>query len=122
MLARRDVVLYDGDCGFCSRWMVWVKRLDWLGRFDLLSLHSPLAGLAAPGISSADLMEAMHCITPGGVVYRGAHAVRHIALRLPLGIPLGLLLWIPGIMPLAEKGYAMVSRRRHGSVEACHLP
>ena len=104
--------------------MTW---LDWLGRLRLLPIKDPEAAQLAPDVRREDLLEAMHCVTPEGKVFRGARAIRFISFRLPLAIPLGLLLWIPGVIFLAEKVYMVISRNRlvlsrvFGCKEACAI-
>ena len=123
----RHAVLFDSDCPFCvfqSKMMTW---LDWLGRLRLLPIKDPEAAQLAPDVRREDLLEAMHCVTPEGKVFRGARAIRFISFRLPLAIPLGLLLWIPGVIFLAEKVYMVISRNRlvlsrvFGCKEACAI-
>ena len=58
-------------------------------------------------------------------MYRGARCVRYVGIRMPLLAPLALVLWIPGVIWIAEKIYAWVSRNRYllsrlfGCKEAC---
>ncbi len=67
----------------------------------------------------------MHCVTPDGRIYRGARCVRYLGMRMPLLVPLALVLWFPGVIRVAEKVYAWVSRNRYvlsrvfGCKEAC---
>ena len=51
-------------------------------------------------------------MTPEGAVHRGARAIRFISLRLPVTVPLALMLWVPGVILVAEKVYAWISRNR----------
>lgn len=90
------------------RLLTW---LDWFGRLALVPLDDPRA--AATGISREALDEQMHCVTTKGRIYRGARCIRFVGLRLPLLIPLALFLWIPGVIWIAERVYAWISRNRH---------
>ncbi|HRQ89295.1 MAG TPA: hypothetical protein PLA50_10885, partial [Bacteroidia bacterium] len=45
-------------------------------------------------------------------IHRGARAIRFLGLRIPLLLPVGLFLWIPGTIQIAEVVYAFVSRNR----------
>lgn len=108
----KDVLLYDGDCPLCtfqSRLLSW---LDWRGIVEMVPLKDPRSVGLAPGITREDLLEAIHCITPGGTIHRGARAIRHLGMRIPLLVPVGLLLWVPGVIRVAEVVYAFVSRHR----------
>jgi predicted DCC family thiol-disulfide oxidoreductase YuxK len=107
----RHQVIYDDACAFCARQMRLLRRLDWLGRFQLVPRSSPEAQL--PGLSPEVLFQAIHCVTVDGRVFRGARCLRFVGLRLPLLAPLAVLLWVPGVLGLAERVYAWISRNRH---------
>lgn len=113
MKREKHVLLFDGDCPMCtfqSRTLGW---LDWFHCVDMIPLKDSRTGEIAPDITREDLLEAIHCITPEGEVHRGARAIRFLSTRIPLLIPVGLFLWLPGVIWIAEKLYAFVSRNRH---------
>src|SRR6202046_5723554 len=101
--------------------------MDWTNRLALLPLSDPKAAQIAPHLTREDLLEAIHCVTPQGRIYRGARAIRFVGLRLPLLVPVALFLWIPGVILIAEIIYRWVSRNRHllsrvfGCKDACAL-
>ena len=92
------------------RLLTW---MDWFNRAELLPINDPRAAVVAPGISREDLHEAIHAVTPGGRIYRGARAFRFLGLRMPVLLPLGIFLWFPGVIWVAEKFYMWVSRNRY---------
>jgi len=112
MERKKHILLYDGDCPLCTFQMRTISWLDWLGVVSLVPIQDPRAAEIAPDITREDLLEAIHCITPEGKIYRGARAFRFLGLRIPLLIPLGLFLWIPGVIFIAEMVYAFISRNR----------
>lgn len=105
-------VLYDGECSFCTFQMKMLRWLDWGNRFTLVPAADPKVAALAPALTEADLNEAIHCVTRSGAIHRGARAIRFIALRLPAAIPLAFLLWLPGVILVAERVYALISRNR----------
>ena len=107
------MVLYDGDCSFCTFQMRVITWLDWFNIVSLLPIADPRAAEVAPCLTRTDLHEAIHCVTPDGKVYRGARALRFIGLRMPLAFPLALVLWFPGVIYLAEIFYRWISRNRY---------
>lgn len=127
MAAPRHLVLYDSDCPLCTFQMKTITWLDWFNRVDLVPIKDPRAREAAPDLTREDLLEAIHCVTPEGRIYRGARCIRFLGFRLPLLLPIGLFLWIPGVIWVAEKFYMWVSRNRlvlsrlFGCKEACAL-
>ena len=106
------------------RLLTW---LDWRGALALVPLSSPLAHEVAPQLTREELIEAMHCVAQNGRIYRGARAIRFVGMRLPLLVPLALILWLPGVIWVAERVYAAISRNRlllsrvFGCKDACSI-
>ena len=123
----KHCVLYDDGCPLCIFQMKVLTWLDWRNGLALVPLSDPRAAKIAPQIGREDLLEAMHCVTPESRIYRGARAIRFIGMRLPLLVPVALLLWIPGVIFLAEIIYRWVSRNRllfsrlFGCKDACAI-
>ncbi len=122
-----NMLLYDDGCPLCTFQMSLITWLDWLNVVSLVPLSHPKAKLIAPQLSREELLEAIHCVMPTGRVLRGARALRFLFMRMPLLIPVGLFLWLPGVIQVAEFVYATVSRNRHllsklfGCKEACSI-
>ena len=112
MTRPRHTVLYDSDCPLCTFQMRVLTWLDWLNKAELVAINDPRSAQIAPSVGREDLQEAIHCITPEGAMHRGARAIRFLSMRLPLAVPLGLFLWIPGVIWVAEKVYMWISRNR----------
>ncbi len=108
----KHTVLYDDECPLCTFQMKLLTWLDWFGSLSLIPVSSERAQALAPTISREDLLEAIHCIAKNGRIYRGARALRFVGMRLPLMVPVALILWIPGVILIAEKFYQFVSRHR----------
>jgi predicted DCC family thiol-disulfide oxidoreductase YuxK len=121
------VLLYDNECSFCTFQMRLLGWLDWGNRFALVPLSDQRVAQIAPSLTSVALREAIHCVTPEGRIYRGARAIRFVGMRLPALLPLSLILWIPGVIVLAEIVYQWISRNRYllsrvfGCKDACAI-
>jgi len=107
-----NTVLYDNECSFCTFQMKLLSWLDWGNRFALVPAADARVGVLAPDLTAEQLNEAIHCVTSDGRIHRGARAIRFISLRLPLLVPLALFLWLPGVILVAERVYALISRNR----------
>ncbi len=93
-----------------------MKVLTWLDWFDVIRLvpiSDSRARELAPDLTREALLEAIHCVTPDGRIYRGARCIRFVGMRMPMLIPIALVLWFPGVIWIAERIYAWVSRNRH---------
>lgn len=123
----KHTVLYDDECPLCTFQMKVLSWLDWFHALALVPLSDAHAREIAPQLTREDLLEAIHCVTPERKVHRGARAIRFVGMRLPLLLPVALLLWIPGVIQIAEIIYAFVSRNRlwfsriFGCKEACSI-
>lgn len=112
MLAR-PVLLYDGNCAFCRRWIERIRRWDRRNQIELLPAAERHSHPGLPALSDAELDAAMHLVLPDGRVYSGGRAVPHLLRRLPGGGIPRLVFYIPGVPLVTSLGYNWVARRRH---------
>jgi len=110
--ARRLVVLFDADCGFCSWCATALDRLDRRQRLRLLPLQS-----AATELDDAPpedvLLVRIHVRDEAGRWERGGAAVLRIAGVLPVLRPLAVAGRLPLMGYVVEAWYRVVSRNRH---------
>lgn len=120
-------VLYDSDCPMCTFQQRSLGWLDWFDKVRFVAIKDPESAKIAPDLTRHDLLEAIHCVTEAGEIHRGARAIRFLGMRLPLLLPIGLFLWLPGVIWVAERIYKWVSDNRHllsrvfGCKEACSI-
>lgn len=110
-LGGHDLLLYDAECRFCCASAARLQRLAG-PTLKLVSLHEP-GLLDAVGITQAAAMEAMHLITPAGLIYRGLEAaVQALRQRAILG-RLAKAYYVPGLRQLGNLFYRLVARYRY---------
>ncbi|WP_433239511.1 thiol-disulfide oxidoreductase DCC family protein [Streptosporangium sp. CA-135522] len=121
-MRERPVLIYDGDCGFCTTSVRFAER-----RIGLRARATPwqFADLAALG-TTRERADREVLWVQDGQVYGGAQAVAKllIAAGPPWSLP-GLLLRVPPVRWLAKALYLLISRNRHrlpGGTPACALP
>ena len=119
----RPVVLFDGVCNLCDRFVLFVIDRDTHAEFAFASLQSEVAQRLLHGHRvSADLSTVV-LVESGQVSVRSTAAIRIIAR---LGMPWTLcraLLVIP--RPVRDLVYDWVARHRHalfGTRESCRVP
>ncbi len=104
------LVVYDGDCGFCQRFVDWALRPHPARAVAKPWQSLDLAGL---GLTAEQVATAVQWLAPD---YRtsGARAVADI-LRGQDGFrrALGLVISCPLVYPIAMLGYQLVARNRH---------
>ncbi|MFD7639031.1 thiol-disulfide oxidoreductase DCC family protein [Kitasatospora sp. NPDC059795] len=132
--APGPVLVFDGDCAFCSSCVRWAERYPrqslssagWEAvafQFaDMAALEEFTGGRATEERATREVL----WITPDRTVYGGAQAVARLLMRSG-----GLWAWAGGLLalapvrPLAGVAYRWVARHRHqmpGGTKACALP
>ncbi len=115
----RPVLVFDGDCAFCTSSARLLERIG--PEAEIVAWQ--LADLDELGITAAQATEAVQWIGVDGSVHSGHEAIA-AALRTT-GRPwriIGRAILLPGISFLAAATYRLVARNRHrlpGSTPAC---
>ncbi|MER7757460.1 DUF393 domain-containing protein [Kitasatospora sp. NPDC097643] len=133
---KDPVLVFDGDCAFCSSCARWAERYlrqtlasgGWEAvpfQFADLAALDALAG----GLGEVDAERAERevlWVTPAGRVYGGAQAVARLLMRSGgVWAYLGGVLTLAPVRPVAGVVYRWVARNRHrmpGGTAACALP
>lgn len=116
-----DVVIFDGQCQFCSRQVQRLDRWDRYRRLAFVSLHEPLVAQRYPDLSPEKLRAQMYVVDRQGNRHGGADAFRYLSRRVPKLWWLSALLHLPGTMPLWRWLYRQIAARRYwfGRTAAC---
>jgi predicted DCC family thiol-disulfide oxidoreductase YuxK len=104
-------VIYDGNCGFCRRWVERIRRWDRDQRIGFLPYQSPELATRFPQVSRAECTQRIHLVEPEGPVFKGAAAGREVLRQLPGGRLWVLPLQVPGSMLVAERVYTWITKR-----------
>lgn len=112
MSAKKPLLVYDGECGFCG---YWVERWrHWTGEsVD----YTPSQSLRMPfaGVSEKEFESAVKLVMPDGRVFSGAHAVfKTLAMspRVASGWLLQAYEALPGFAPASEFIYRCIAKNR----------
>jgi predicted DCC family thiol-disulfide oxidoreductase YuxK len=123
-VSRREqpVLLYDGDCGFCT-WCAGL--LEGIGPDAEIGAWQ-LTDLGELGVTEEQAAEAVQWVEVDGTVRSGHEA---IAATLDsagrIWKTIGRVILLPGISWLAAKAYRLVADNRYrlpGSTPACRRP
>ncbi|MFO1451669.1 MAG: DCC1-like thiol-disulfide oxidoreductase family protein [Opitutaceae bacterium] len=108
--APAPVILYDGECGLCSRLVQAVLVRDRAGVFRFCALQSPWAQdvLRRHGLSTTDF-DTMVLVEGDRIHLRSAAALR-VSRRLPWWRWTGAFLLLP--RALRDAVYGWIARRR----------
>ena len=118
-----DVILYDGVCIFCSRWVRFVIARDAQRRFRFTPIQSDYGTRLAQafGIDPAD--PDTNAVIHGGVAYFKSDAALTVLSSLPGWGWVRVLFWVP--KPLRDFVYNLVARNRYrifGKYDRCFVP
>jgi predicted DCC family thiol-disulfide oxidoreductase YuxK len=118
-----DVILYDGVCVFCSRWVRFVATRDTARRFRFTAIQSRYGARLAQafGINPAD--PDTNAVVHGGVAYFKSDAALTVLSNLPGWGWVHALRAVP--KPLRDAVYSLVARNRYrifGKYDECFLP
>ncbi len=118
----KPTVLYDADCGFCTKAAGFVPRLRL--DVDVASLQSVDLGML--GVSPQRAVAEMPFIHSDGSVVYGHEAIAAALKTGPVPLQLiGRFITLPGIDRIAKPTYGWVAKHRHqlpGGTPACALP
>src|SRR5919206_4523832 len=111
MMARwsdDDVILYDGVCVFCSRWVRFVATRDVAKKFRFTAIQSPYGTRLAQtfGVDPDD--PDTNAVVHGGVAWLKSDAALTVLSQLPLWGWVRILFAVP--KPLRDAAYSLVAR------------
>ena len=113
-------VLYDGECGFCSRWVgFWVTTLRGHG-FETVALQEPWVRekLQMP---IDGLLADVRLLTTSGHLITGADVYLYVTRRIWWAWPCYAIFSLPGFNWLINAGYRWFARNRFHISHACRL-
>src|ERR1700761_8117953 len=118
-----DVILYDGVCVFCSRWIRFIAARDIERRFRFTAIQSAYGTRLAQAFRIDPSDPDTNAVIHGGVAYFKSDAALTVLSNLPGFGGTRALLWVP--KPLRDAVYGLVARNRYrifGKYDACFLP
>ena len=105
-------ILYDDQCGICSRLRIWLETQATFVPLQFMPLHSPALPQMYPGISVFQPDEKLVIVSDDGNVWQGDSAWITLLWSLESGREWSLKLASPALRPLARRVVAAVSQNR----------
>ena len=117
------IILFDGVCNLCDRFVQFVLARDWKEQFRFASLRSPAGRQLLEGFETAPREDSIVLIADGVACAKSSAALR-IASRLSgLWPVLKILQIVP--RPIRDWAYDVVAKNRYrwyGKSPACMIP
>ncbi|MFG2589730.1 DUF393 domain-containing protein [Streptomyces sp. NBC_01166] len=122
-MRTRPVLIYDGDCAFCTSSVLFAERHV---RPSCEITPWQFAAMESLGFAQERAEYELLWITPPGKIYGGAQAVAKMLLNAGSGwAVLGALLTLPPLRWIAHGVYRLVANNRErmpGGTPTCALP
>ncbi|HEY0598560.1 thiol-disulfide oxidoreductase DCC family protein [Brevundimonas sp.] len=119
----QGLVLFDGVCGFCSRWVRFVINRDPEARFSFLPIQSERGRELAARFGIDPEAPQTNAVIWNGRIYFKSDAALTVLGQLPATRPLALLKSAPRI--IRDPAYDLIARNRYrlfGRTETCMVP
>jgi predicted DCC family thiol-disulfide oxidoreductase YuxK len=114
-------ILYDGECGFCLRWVHFWKGVVEPRGFGIMDLQSASRAGLLP-IAEENLLDDIRVLTPDGNLENGADAYLYVARRIWWAWPFYAVFSLPGFNWILWRGYKWFNRNRYRISRHCSLP
>jgi predicted DCC family thiol-disulfide oxidoreductase YuxK len=109
---RQITLVFDVDCGICTRSVRWIKRFDRKRRVTAVPYQMPGVPTSA-GLAVEEYERAAWAVTPEGRRYRGAGAV-NLAVAVALGTNLPYAFYrLPLVKRAQDRAYDWIAANRH---------
>lgn len=124
MKAESAVIVFDGVCALCSRWVRFLLRFDRKGRYRFAAMQGEQGRrlLEAHGLDPDDPLSFL--LVEAGTAYTDTDAIVRVISGLGGVWRLaGVARWLP--KALRDRGYRWLARNRYrwfGRHETCFLP
>jgi predicted DCC family thiol-disulfide oxidoreductase YuxK len=118
-----NVILYDGICVFCSRWVHFVATRDVARRFRFTAIQSPYGTRLAQAVGIDPRDPDTNAVIHGGEAFFKSDAALTVLSNLPGWGWARTLRGVP--KPLRDAVYNLVARNRYrifGKYETCFVP
>ena len=109
---RRSIIVFDGDCSFCGRWVARIARMDRSGTFEFVARQTDGLTKRFPRLVEGDFNTGMRLITPDDAIHVGADAAYQIMRRLRYWRRIAWLYHVPGIHWITRAVYAWIAAHR----------
>ena len=118
-----DIILFDGVCVFCSRWVRFIVVRDAGARFRFTPIQSSYGARLAQALGIDAHDPDTNAVVHGGVAYFKSDGALTVLSQLPGWGWVRALFAVP--TPLRDPVYSLIARNRYrifGKYDACFVP
>jgi predicted DCC family thiol-disulfide oxidoreductase YuxK len=118
-----DVILFDGVCVFCSRWVRFVADRDTQRRFRFTTIQSDYGARLAKAVGIDPDDPDTNAVIHGGTAYKKSDGALTVLSNLPGWRFVRVFFAVP--KPLRDAVYNLIAKNRYrifGKLDACIVP
>lgn len=113
-----DLVIFDGECVFCTNQVKNLKKFDGNHRLAFISLHDEFVRERFPDLSHEQMMEQIYVVPNSKTGYTadrygGAAGIRYLTRRLPKLWLFAPLFHLPFTQRIQQWCYLQIAKRRY---------
>ncbi len=116
----KPTLIYDGECGFCSRSAEKVRKRDTDHRIEYVPYQSIRDG-EYTAADRARFQTAVHFLDEDGVISWGGYVLPHVMRYLPRWRRWAWVFRLNGVLWFAARIYQRTARNRHRPGAACKV-
>lgn len=114
----RLIFYYDEECPLCNRTKIILNYLDFFNAIEFKGVQTyGFSNLLFKNINEDELLDNIYSISDKGTIYSGIDTYKVAFKKIPLLLPIGILLCIPGIYHIGKLIYEKIAKNRY--VERC---
>ncbi len=114
-------ILYDGSCGFCSKWVKYWEPTFKKRGFEIAALQEEWVLDHVKPANEAELLHDLLLLFADGTMLRGSQAYRFVMKKIWWSYPLYVLTLLPGLRQIFDWSYRKFADNRHKISSTCRI-
>ena len=111
--SKKAVIYYDAKCEFCKKVIYLISCLDFFSEFKPHDLWKYSQSTSQIKLNLKKMKQEIHLIDKNGNIYTGYEAFKLVFKKIPLLLPIRILLFIPGSDYFGKKFYNFIAINRY---------
>ena len=113
-MQNKLTIIYDGDCGFCQSTVDFIRKLDWLNKFDFVPFQQEGILKQHTYLTQEMCEQEIYLYKKDSNKYHGGYdAFKIMTLYIPLTFTFSWFFFLPGVVHLGRIVYRIVAKNRH---------
>jgi len=111
-MTKQNLVVYDGDCGFCRRSVAKLRVLDLFGALAMVDFKQTDVKILHPDLTPEACNRQMHLVETDGRLSGGFESFRRMCFLLPMCYVFLPVMYFPGVGLTGNAVYRLIAKNR----------